>query len=97
MIRRKAKLQNQPELVQPLIGTLTGVVLVLVIGFELNTLPSWKRATRVKGRRSSFLILTLLEDLGPHVRRGVIGVECEPPLNSQSIAVASGKLSVLPI
>ena len=93
----RSKGQNQPELVQLLIGTLTGVVLVLVVGYELKIFPNRKRATCVQRGRTPFLILTLVEGLDADVWRGMIRIDCKPLLECQSVAIAPGELPTLPI
>ena len=91
---------DQSADVQLLIWTLACVVLVFVVGLDLQVPVKFaqrQQATDVKTCGTPLGILALVEELGASIRTGVVIVNRDAALGRDSVAVARGELVIGPV
>src|SRR5271169_3120551 len=93
----KEEIESQADVILLRVGTLAGIVFVLVVGVEFDVLSYRKQAARVKVRGAPFLVLTFIKGLGSEIGDEVIGVDRKSPLDRQFIAITPSETAIFPV
>ena len=72
LLDREVEVEHQAQLVELGIRVGAGIVLVLIIGIELDVLSQGKKTARVYRGVAPFGELTLIEEFGADVRCGMV-------------------------
>ncbi len=89
--------QHQAELVVHLVGTVAGVVLVLVIGIELEVFSKREVSTEVNRRVAPFAVLAVVEELSTGVGRRMVATDPDAFFQLDAVAVAPGEVAGPPV
>lgn len=93
----KVKIENESCSIDLSVGLGSRVVIVFVVGIELEVSAERQQAACIEACVAPFGVLAGVEELGTDVGSGMIGVNCEATFSSQSIAVAPIESAVGPI
>src|SRR5664280_374753 len=85
---RKEEVEDDAQLVQLLIGASARIVLVFVVGIELDMPSDRKDASGIQSRIAPFPVLALVEKLGADVRCRMVRTKSKCPLSLKAIAIA---------
>ena len=93
----KVQAEYQPQLVQLLIRTFAGVVLVLIVRIKLQVLAHRKEAAGIDCGVAPFAVLAFVEELGAGVQRGMVGADSKRLFDLKAVAITPREVSALPV
>jgi len=92
---RKVEVENNAYKVVLFVGTLAGIVLVLVVGFKLNVSSHREEGTHIEICGAPLVVLTLVERFSCDVGDQMVGEHWQSPLQGQFVAIAPVENAIL--
>ena len=89
--------EHEAELVVLLVGALAGLVLMLIVGIELEVLADGEITSGVKSGVGPLAVLALVEELTADIGLQMVGVDSGVAFQLQAIPVTPGNAAILPI